>query len=100
MYRLYDMDKRELITANESKDFIYNTIINWHKENHNLNLYLLDRKKDGDVPIISIRNEKDLEFYKKFYEYNKLTGKSCIELRREILELTEKQKIKSLGTRV
>lgn len=86
------MDKRELITTNENEGVIYNTIVNWYKRNPNCYLYIIKRENKGDVPYISIRNEKDFEFYKKFYEYRKLTGKSCIELRKEILELAEKPK--------
>jgi len=93
MYRLYDMNKRKLITTNESEDFIYNTIINWYKKNSNSYLYIVKRENNGDVPYFSIRSEKDFELYKKFYEYSKLTSMSCLELKREILDLVEKPKV-------
>lgn len=97
MFRLYDMGMRELITTNENEEVIYNTVMNYYKKNPNSYLYIIKRENNGDAPYIAIRNEKDLEFYKKMYEYNKLTSMSCIELRREILELTEKPKVKKLG---
>lgn len=97
MFRLYDMSARELIIAHKNEDVIYNTVINYYKKNPDSYLYIIKRENKGDAPYIAIRNEKDLEFYKKMYEYRKLTNMSCIELKREILDLAEKPKVKTLS---
>ena len=93
MFKLYDMKKRDIITANNSEEVIYKAVCNICNKDKETILMIIKRENNGDTPYFSIRSEKDFELYKKFYEYSQLTHKSCIELRKEILELTEERKV-------
>lgn len=100
VYRLYDMKMRELIVAHEKEKIIYKAIVNWHKKDPDCRLSVIKKVNKGDVTICAIRNEEDFVNYLKDYEYRLLTGKSCVELKREILDLAEKPKVKTLKKRV
>lgn len=95
MYSLYDMAKLELLIKDESEEKIYKTICNRFKISENQRLMVTTRYKNGDVIVCAIRNQKDFVNYLKDYEYRLLTGKSCVELKREMLDIKEKPKVKT-----
>ena len=92
VYRLYDMKLREIIMTTTNEDILYKTIANHYKKDPNCYLYVIKRANNGDMPYIAIRDEEDFIRYLKMYENNKIENKSCVELKREILDLTEKPK--------
>ena len=95
MYSLYDMAKLELLIKDESEEKIYKAICNRFKTSENQRLMVTTRYKNGDVIVCAIRNQKDFVNYLKDYEYRLLTGKSCVELKREMLDTKEKPKAKT-----
>ena len=92
MYFLYDMAKLELLIKDESEEKIYKAICNRFKTSENQRLMVTTRYRNGDVIVCAIRNEEDFINYLKDYENRLLKKKTCVELKREILDLTQKTK--------
>ena len=95
MYSLYDMTKLELLIKDKPEEEIYKAICNRFKTSENQRLLIKTKYKNGDVIVCAIRNQEDFINYLKDYEYRLLTGKSCVELKKEILDLKEKSKVKT-----
>lgn len=95
MYSLYDMAKLELLIKDKPEEEIYKAICNRFKVSENQRLLIKTKYKNGDVIVCAIRNQEDFINYLKDYEYRLLKEKSCVELKKEILDLKEKPKVKT-----
>ena len=94
MFKLYDMHVIKLISEKPNEADLFSTIENRIKINPYMYLLIVKNINNSDEIITGLRNEQDYINYRKEYEYRTLTGKSCFELKKEMLEIQE-QKAKS-----
>ena len=103
MFRLYDMKIMKPILPEgigkyiENEEQIYKKVCSIFEQDKEARLMIMKRENNGDFPYFGIRSLEDFENYKKYYEYSNLLNKSCQELKKEIVDLTEKPKVKKLG---
>lgn len=99
MYKLYDTNEQTLLDVSNSEKDIINTLAEYMKAYLNLGFEI----KCDEEPYKVIRSVGDYYHYVNEYNDRKSTEMlkqmSCLELKKEILELSEKPRIrvKKLG---
>ena len=92
MYILYDMLKRKTIFASTNELDVLSMVGCKIKREENFSYLIKKHTEEKDELIVGIRSVEDYINYKKYFEYRELTKKSAYDLKREILDLTEKPK--------
>lgn len=90
MFKLYDMNILKLINDYDSEYKLIKGIESLINEDSRF--LVKTRKNKGDIIFLSIRNMQDFIDYKERYNHKLILNKSCVELKREILDLDEKRK--------
>lgn len=102
MFKLYDMNARTLIDKSKNEDDIINTLCECMKEYLNIRYKIIyhDEKNNEDIPYKKINSVSDYYLYVNEYAQRKATERlkqmSCQELKKEMLELSDKPKAKIL----
>lgn len=95
MYRLYDMNIRKLLDASYQEKDIIDTLCELVKENTNFRYLIVkhDEKLNMDEAYKGIKSVSDYYMYVKDYQRRTLEQqKSCLELKREILDKKDKRR--------
>jgi len=92
MYRLYDYDVHSLIDESMDEGDIINTISVFMELPTSQRFLIIHDDEVTNTPDIrTIKNVRD--YYNYILEYNeKLKQKSCMELKREILDINKRNK--------
>ena len=96
MYKLYDMNERTLLDKSKNEEDIVNTLCEYMKEYLNVNFKIIyhDEENNEDMSYKKIKSVADYYLYVNEYAQRKATEHlkqmSCTELKREILELSDK----------
>ena len=99
MYRLYaDIAGKKLIDKSEKEQDIIDTMGEYLKSNKDLHFSIVKQKDKKSEP--TLKGVWGLQGYIEYLKDYKLRLESCMELKKEIVDLKEKQKVKKLGTRV
>jgi len=90
MIKLYDMNTRTFIDKFPNEFELIKAIEPTINDNKR---YMIISRKDNTPYIYGIRSIKDFEVYKANYNRKMILDKSCVELKRDILDISEsKQK--------
>ena len=89
MVKLYDMNTRKFIDKYPSEYQLIKTIEPTMSDDKK---YMIISIKNNTPSMYGIRSIKDFEIYKNNFNRKMILEKSCIELKKEILELDEKRK--------
>lgn len=86
IYRLYDMNTRKKLLVDPDEKNIIIAMEVLFKKNENSRFLIIKQYENRSEVFLGIRSKQMFEAYKQEYEYRTLTGKSCVDLKREILE--------------
>ena len=93
MIKLYDMNTRKFISTFPNEFELIKAIEPTMSDEKR---YLAkERRNGGDVIVMGIRSIRDFEIYKAEFNRRMILDKSCVELKREMMDIVEtKQKIR------
>lgn len=94
MYKLYQMTKHTLIDTNDKQDKLLEIMERMYKTNPEERFLLVKRENMSDVWFKGIYGVEEYHEYLQKLENEELKNKTCVELKREILDLAEKPKVK------
>lgn len=94
MYKLYQMTKHTLIDTNDKQDKLLEIMERMYKTNPEERFLLVKRENMSDVWFKGIYGVEEYNEYLQKLENEELKNKTCVELKREILDLAEKPKVK------
>ena len=91
MIKLYDMNTRKFINTFPNEFELIKAIEPTMSDEKR---YLAkERRNSGDVIVMGIRSMRDFEIYKAEFNRRMILDKSCVELKKDILDMSEsKQK--------
>lgn len=92
MYKLYQMTKHTLIDTNEKQDKLLEIMERMYKVDPEERFLLVKRENMSDVWFKGIYGIDEYNEYLQKLENEQLKAKTCVELKREILDLSEKRK--------
>ena len=93
VYRLYgDIAGKKLLDVSENEKDIIDTMGEYLKTNKELHFSIVKQKNKKDEPIL--KGVWGMQGYIEYLKDYKLRLETCIELKREILDLKEKPKVK------
>jgi len=88
-YILYEMNSHTLIDKSKEEIDIINTIGEFYKENLGYRFMIMYYDPITTEPkMMAIRNIGDYEAYIQDYNMRQLKNKTCMELKKEILDLS------------
>lgn len=100
MYKLYSSSEKTLLDMNKDEGEIINTLCEYMKAYLNIGFEI----ECDETPYKSIKSVSDFYHYVNDYNVKKNTEKlkqmSCLELKREMLELSDKKRIKIKGRQI
>jgi len=96
MYKLYDYDVHTLIDKSEDEYDIITTMSTYFHGRFGTRFLIIhyDREQDMDEIYKSIKTRDEYLQYIKEYKTKKLKQMSCMELKKEIIDIKSKHKIK------
>jgi len=95
MFKLYDMQTRTLLLPSDNEEEIIEKMGENVKER--CSLVVLKRENKTDDFYVWVRNPQEYEDYKNEYYRSQLQNKSCMELKREMMDIVyNKPKVKAL----
>ena len=96
VYKLYaDIAGKKLIDASKKEQDIIDTMGEYLKSNKDLHFTIIKQKDKKSEPIL--KGVWGMQGYIEYLKDYKLRLESCIELKKEIVDLVEKPKVKTLG---
>ena len=100
MYRLYDYDVHSLIDQSEDEYDLIDTMSTYFQAQTGTRFLIKHTNEETktDEIVASIKNVRDYYGYVTEKRDKKLKSMSCMQLKKEILDLQEKPKVKKLGS--
>lgn len=92
MYKLYVTEPPKLIDTNNNQNKLLTIMERMLKTNPEQRFLLVEREKNTDKWFKGIWGIDEYNKYIKELELNNLKQKTCVELKKEILDLNEKRK--------
>lgn len=101
MYKLYDYDVHSLIDQSEDEYDLLDTMSTYFQAQTGTRFLIkhTDEATRTDEIVASIKSVRDYYNYATEYRDKKLKEMSCMQLKKEILDLNDKPKVKRKGTK-
>ena len=84
-YKLYDMNTRTKLLEDPEERTIVIAMETLFKKNLDSRFLIIKQYENRSEIFLGIRSKQMFEAYKQEYEYRTLTEKSCVDLKREIV---------------